>query len=61
MCFFMGMTFTVSTAMALEQVREYAGTGSAVLGASGFLLGGLVAPLVGLGNAIFISKFNSLY
>ncbi len=48
--FFMGLTFTASTTLALESEREQAGTGSAVLGAVGFMCGGLVSPLVGLGN-----------
>ncbi|MDO5296697.1 MAG: multidrug effflux MFS transporter [bacterium] len=49
-CFTMGMTFTASTALALECVRDLAGTGAAVQGSSGYILGGLVAPLIGLGN-----------
>ncbi len=47
---FMGLTFTASTTLALERARHEAGTGSAVLGAFGFLSGGVVSPLVGLGN-----------
>ena len=48
--FFMGLTFTASTTMALEKERAEAGTASAVLGALCFISGGLVSPLVGLGN-----------
>ncbi len=47
---FMGLTFTASTTLALESERKHAGTGSAVLGAMGFLCGGIVSPIVGLGN-----------
>ena len=47
---FMGLTFTASTTLALESERKHAGSGSAVLGAVGFLCGGLVSPLVGMGN-----------
>jgi DHA1 family bicyclomycin/chloramphenicol resistance-like MFS transporter len=39
-----------SAALAMSQVREVAGTGSAVLGFSQFALGALVSPLVGLGG-----------
>jgi DHA1 family bicyclomycin/chloramphenicol resistance-like MFS transporter len=39
-----------SAAMAMSQVREVAGTGSAVLGCSQFALGAVVSPLVGLGG-----------
>ena len=39
-----------SAALAMSQVREVAGTGSAVLGCSQFTLGAVVSPLVGLGG-----------
>ncbi|GAA4369201.1 multidrug effflux MFS transporter [Nocardioides caricicola] len=39
-----------SAAAAMSQVREVAGTGSAVLGCTQFTLGALVSPLVGLGG-----------
>jgi DHA1 family bicyclomycin/chloramphenicol resistance-like MFS transporter len=39
-----------SAALAMAEVREIAGTGSAVLGFSQFTLGAVVAPLVGLGG-----------
>lgn len=48
--FGMGLTFTSSTALAMECQRENAGTASALLGAMGFAFGGLVSPLVGLGD-----------
>ena len=54
LCFVMGMTFPASTALAMDEVRDLAGTGSAVLGSLGFAVGGLVAPLLGLGN-MFVS------
>ena len=37
---------------AMENAREQAGTGSALLGAAGFLFGSIVSPLVGLGNIL---------
>lgn len=54
LCFVMGMSFTAASALALDEVRDLAGTGSAVLGSLGFAVGGLVAPLLGLGN-MFVS------
>lgn len=39
-----------SSALAMEHVRDVAGSGSALLGSSQFALGGLVSPLVGLGG-----------
>ncbi|MGM9992393.1 MAG: multidrug effflux MFS transporter [Candidatus Bruticola sp.] len=52
-CFAMGMTFTAATTLAMDEVRDYAGAGSAVLGASCYVMGGLVSPLVGLGNILY--------
>jgi len=48
--FIMGLTFTSSTTLAMNSARNHAGTGSAVLGALGFIVGGTVSPLVGMGN-----------
>ncbi len=50
--FMLGLTFTASTALAMENAREQAGTASALLGAAGFLFGSMVSPLVGLGNIL---------
>ena len=50
--FSMGMTFTSSTALAMESQRENSGTASALLGAFCFAAGGMVSPLVGLGNIL---------
>ncbi|WP_182358878.1 multidrug effflux MFS transporter [Tomitella gaofuii] len=45
-----GFVFGNATALALERVRDRAGTGSAVLGALQFAVGAVVSPLVGLGG-----------
>ena len=50
--FTLGLTFTARTTLAMENAREQAGTGSALLGAAGFLFGSIVSPLVGLGNIL---------
>lgn len=55
MLFMMGLSFTASTALAMDAVRGQAGTGSALLGASGFLFGSIVSPLVGMGNILVTS------
>ena len=52
MLFMMGLSFTASTALAMDAVRSQAGTGSALLGAAGFLFGSVVSPLVGMGNML---------
>ncbi len=46
-----GLTAGNATALALGQVRETAGSGSAVLGTLQFLIGAIVPPLAGLGGA----------
>lgn len=48
-----GMSYTASNALAMDCERRYAGIASALLGAIGFLFGGLVPPLVGLGDMMF--------
>ncbi len=50
--FTMGLTFTASTTLALNSERERAGAASAMLGAVCFLSGGIVSPLVGVGDML---------
>lgn len=46
----LGLTFTASNTLAMDCERNNAGTASALLGALGFAFGGIVSPLVGIGN-----------
>ena len=50
--FSLGLTFTSTTTLAMNLARDNAGTASAVFGATGFAFGGLVSPLVGLGDML---------
>jgi DHA1 family bicyclomycin/chloramphenicol resistance-like MFS transporter len=50
--FMIGITFTITAALAMNCAKKYAGTASSVLGAAGFLFGSIVSPLVGLGNIL---------
>jgi len=50
--FMMGMTFTTSTTLAMGCERTNAGTASALLGAVCFSFGGIVSPLVGIGDIL---------
>lgn len=52
MLFCVGMITPVAITVALGAVGEHRGAASALLGAVPFLLGGIVAPLTGLGNMI---------
>lgn len=48
----LGLTFTASNTLAMDCERSHAGMASALLGALGFAFGGIVSPLVGLGNIL---------
>lgn len=48
--FAFGLLQPPSTSIALNAERKNAGTASALLGASGFLMGSVVTPLVGIGD-----------
>ena len=50
--FMMGLTMPLSTTLAMDSARDNAGSSSAVLGAVLFLAGGIISPLVGLGNIL---------
>lgn len=52
MLFTMGFVFTGATTVAMDKGREYIGVASATVGASGFMVGGLVSPLVGIGDTL---------
>lgn len=53
MFLFNGLVYPSSTTLALESNRENAGTASAILGAMSFLFGGIVSPLVGIGQILY--------
>ena len=48
----LGLTFTASNTLAMDCERSHAGMASALLGALGFAFGGIVSPLVGIGNIL---------
>lgn len=50
--FSMGMIFTVGNTLAMNEGRSNAGAASAILGIGGYIFGGIVSPLVGLGNIL---------
>lgn len=50
--FCVGMIFTVSNTLAMNEGRLYAGDASALLGFIGYVFGGIASPLVGLGNVL---------
>lgn len=52
MLFSMGFVFTGATTMAMDEGRQYIGVASATVGALGFLAGGIVSPLVGIGTTL---------
>lgn len=50
MLFALGLVFSASNTLAMNEGRQYAGDASAVLGVGGYLFGAVVSPLVGMGN-----------
>lgn len=50
MLFCMGLVFSASNTLAMNEGRAQAGEASAVLGIVGYVLGGIASPLVGIGN-----------
>lgn len=52
MLFTMGFVFTGATTLAMDNGREHIGAAAATVGASGFLAGGIVSPLVGIGTTL---------
>jgi DHA1 family bicyclomycin/chloramphenicol resistance-like MFS transporter len=46
----LGMVFTTTTSMAMDQGRKYTGAAAAIVGAIGFVFGGAVSPIVGMGD-----------
>ena len=56
MAILLGILFTSVSTRAMESGRAYIGSASAILGASGFMFGGIVSPLVGIGN-IMVTTF----
>ncbi len=54
--FFTGFMFPAGTTLAMEEGRTAIGAASAICGAIGFLFGGIVSPLVGIGEMLFTSS-----
>lgn len=50
MLVFVGFIFTAATTLAMDEGRDHVGAASAIFGATGFLFGGIVSPLVGIGD-----------
>ena len=50
MLFFLSLIMPASTILAMNREKQRAGTASAFLGATLFAVGGIVSPLVGIGN-----------
>ena len=47
---FIGAMCTATTTLAMDAERENAGIASAFFGATGYVAGGIVSPIVGIGN-----------
>lgn len=56
MYLFVGAMCTASTTLAMEAERENAGMASALFGTIGYVAGGIVSPLVGIGDILFTTS-----
>lgn len=52
MVFALGLIFTTANTLAMNEGRSQAGEASSVLGISGYVVGAIVSPLVGLGDVL---------
>ena len=52
MVFGLGLIFSTTNTLAMNEGRDRAGEASAILGVGGYLFGAIVCPLVGLGNVL---------
>ncbi len=50
--FGLGLIFTVSNTLSMNEGRDHAGEASSVLGIVGYIIGAIVSPLVGVGNVL---------
>lgn len=50
--FALGMIFTTTNTLAMNEGRQRAGEASSILGTSGYVFGAIVSPLVGMGNIL---------
>lgn len=55
-----GFVFPSSTTLAMNAGRKAIGASSAIVGASGFIAGGIVSPLTGAGDMLLTSAFIML-
>ena len=52
MLFGLGLIFSTTNSLAMNEGRVRAGEASSILGISGYVVGAIVAPLVGVGNVL---------
>lgn len=52
MLFGLGLIFSTTNTLAMNEGRQQAGEASSILGISGYVVGAAVSPLVGLGNIL---------
>ncbi|WP_148822544.1 multidrug effflux MFS transporter [Campylobacter concisus] len=57
---FTGFILPTASSLAMNEGREYAGSASAVLGFCPFFLGGIISPLVGLGDIFYSTSIAIL-
>ena len=57
MMFGLGLIFSTTNTLAMNEGRNDAGEASSVLGISGYIVGAIVSPLAGLGNILHSTAY----
>lgn len=55
-----GMIFATANTLAMNEGRAHAGEAAALIGVTGYIIGGSVSPLVGMGNFMHSTALVSL-
>lgn len=55
-----GMIFATSNTLAMNEGRGHSGEAAAVIGVTGYIVGGIASPLVGIGNFMHSTAIVSI-
>lgn len=58
--FALGMIFATSNTLAMNEGRQHSGEAAAVIGVAGYIVGGIVSPLAGIGNIMHSTAIVNL-
>lgn len=56
-----GMIFATSNTLAMNEGRKHSGEAAAIIGVAGYIVGGTVSPLVGMGNLMHSAALVNIF